>query len=502
MLRSVEREWQDIALTDTGNAQRFVVYHGHEARYVHAWKRWLVWEGRRWAADDSGAAVQMTKDTAQGIYHDAANVCDPEQAKELGRHASRSLSRERRLAMLALAQSEPGVPLSADQLDQDPWLLNVANGTLDLRTGVLRDHDPADLITKLAPVEYRSYADRPIWDAFLDRITGGSRELAGYLQRSVGYSLTGMTSERALFVLHGVGRNGKSTFVEAVHAILGDYATVASVEMLMAKQYGGGIPNDVAALKGARFVSASEAEQGRRLAEAQIKRLTGGDTVTARFLYGEPFTFRPQFKLWLATNHKPDIRGTDKGIWDRIRLVPFTVRIPEDEVDRELAHKLRGELPGILAWAMEGCLEWQRQRRLSEPPAVVAATAGYQQEMDVLAAFIEDQCDESRAATVTVKALYAAYVEWCKENGEYAVKSSQLSRQLRERGLLEPKHARAGNYWAGIGLREAREAGEAVSGFSPPLFTTGLTNPKEGSPSSPGSHVQSPDGLSLVEGAA
>jgi putative DNA primase/helicase len=485
----------ELSLTDAGNAVRFVGRHGHEVQYCHAWKQWLVWDGRRWTTDSSGATMEMAKDTASAIFYEASNASNTEQARDLGKHASRSLSLERLRAMLALAQSAPGIPVTPDKLDQDPWLFNVENGTIDLRTGSLSEHKPADLITKLAPVEHDPAALRPTWDAFLDRVTDGNRELTGYLQRAVGYSLTGSTRDRALWVLYGIGRNGKSTFVETLHAALGDYAKVAPVEMLMAKRYEGGIPNDVAAMKGARLVSASEAEEGRRLAESKVKQLTGADSISARFLHGEYFTYRPQFKLWLTTNHKPEIRGTDKGIWDRIRLIPFSVRIPEAGVDPELPQKLKNELPGILAWAVQGCLDWQRHG-LAEPAVVGAATAGYQQEMDVLAAFLEDRCVKAAVASVPVKDLYAAYQAWCEENGEYCVKQRQLTERLKERGV-EPGKDRKARLWLGLRLRDTGDIGDANSGVLFSLLAPSLSTSKRESRTS----RTSPDPLS-VEGRA
>jgi putative DNA primase/helicase len=264
-------------------------------------------------------------------------------------------------AMVDLARSEPGIHVSPDDLDRDPWRLNVLNGTLDLRTGELEPQDPDDLITKLAPVEYDPEAKCVTWLGFLDRIMDGNQDLIDFLQRAAGYSLTGETTERVLFVLHGVGRNGKTTLLESLQAVLGEYAKVMAAEMLMARKNDGGIPNDVAALKGARLVTASEAEEGTRLGEAKVKQLTGGDTITARFLYGEFFSFRSEFKIWLATNHKPDVRGTDKAIWDRLPVVPFSVRIPDEEVDARLPQKLLDAvawhprvggsgMPGLAAW--------------------------------------------------------------------------------------------------------------------------------------------------------
>jgi putative DNA primase/helicase len=481
-----------LGLTDAGNAQRFANRHVDKTRYCHAWKKWLVWDGRRWAEDSRGATMELAKETALSIYSDAANARDSDGSKELAKHGNRSLSRESLRAMLDLAQSVPGIPVSPEQLDHDPWLLNVENGTLDLRTGDLHDHDPSDLICKLAPVTYSQREECPRWESFIDQITAGDRDLAAYLQRCVGYSLTGLTSERSLFVLHGVGRNGKSTFIEVLHALLGEYAAVAPTEMLMAKRYDGGIPNDVAALKGSRFVSASEVEEGRRLAEAKVKQLTGGDTITARFLHGEYFAFKATHKLWLATNHKPEIRGTDRGIWDRIRLVPFTVRISDEEVDHGLLRKLKEELRGILAWAVRGCLDWQQAGGLCEPPAVVAATAGYQNEMDLWAPFLDERCVISPASSVSVKDLYGAYVTWCEQNGERSFTQRELTRKLKERGLAEPKHRRSGYVWFGIGLRDVGDAGDANAEVAPYRVGVVRTTSQSTSRTSRTSHLSGP----------
>src|SRR5579884_49993 len=321
------------------------------------------------------------------------------------------------------------------------------------------------------------------------------------------HSLTGTTGERVLFVLYGAGRNGKSTFMETIHALLGDYAKVAPAEMLMARRYGGGIPNDVAALKGARFVSASETAEGRRLDETKVKQLTGGDTISARFLHAEFFTFRPQFKLWLATNHKPTVRGTDDGIWDRIRLVPFSIRIPDTEVDRELPLKLRGELSGILAWAVRGCRQWQRDGRLGEPDTVRAATAGYRAEMDVLAVFLRDRCVALSSVSVPVKDLHAAYRAWCEENGEYPLSQRELTARLKERGFDEPKHRRDGYYWIGLGLRDGGDAGDADCTIPHPLSAgvrvtpTGASRTSRTSPALPVGEGQT-DGRTLIESVA
>ncbi len=439
-------------LTDMGNAERLVQAHGQDLRYCHLLGKWVVWDGCRWRIDARGDVVRLAKDTVRSIYTEAAEAGDEDTRKATAKHAVRSEGAARLDAMITLAQSEPGVPVDPDELDRNRWLLNVRNGTIDLRNGELLPHDRGHLITKLATVDYDPAATCPTFEAFLERIMAGNDGLIRFLQRAAGYSLTGDTSERALLILHGEGRNGKSTLLEVLRTILGDYAVRTPTDTLMAKR-DTGIPNDVAALRGARFVSASEADEGRRLAEATIKDLTGGDTISARFMRGEFFNFAPEFKLWLGTNHKPVIRGTDRAIWDRIRLVPFAVRIPDADQDKRLREKLLDEAPGILAWAVEGCLAWQ-QDGLGEPQEVRDATAGYRAEMDVLGAFLEDRCVVHERAQVTAKALYAAYQEWCDETGEKPLTQKAVGLRLAERGF---DSARIGNSrtrtWIGIGLK-------------------------------------------------
>jgi len=454
--------------TDVGNGQRLVSRHGEDLRYVGAWGRWMEYDGTRWAIDDTGEVERRAKETARAIYGEAERASSSELRKELGRHAMKTEAMNRIDAMIKAARSEPSIPVRPDDLDADPWLLNAQNGTVDLRTGELREHRREDLISKLTPVDYDPNAKAPTWEAFLERVLQ-SEGLRTFVQRAVGYSLTGDSRERVLLILHGMGRNGKSTFLEAIREALGaaeGYAMKTPAETLMAKP-AGSIPNDIARLKGARFVCASETEAGRRLAEALVKEITGNDTISARFMKAEWFDFKPTHKVWLATNHKPEIRGTDPAIWDRIRLIPFNVRITDDEKDTELPEKLKAELPGILAWAVRGCLDWQRHG-LGEPEEVKEATADYRAEMDVLAAFIEDRCVVHPDATVTSKALYAAYAEWCDENGERAEKQRSLGSRLTERGFKRGRGTGNAHIRLGIALRSDLTPDPDTSGGSDP----------------------------------
>jgi putative DNA primase/helicase len=420
---------QSYNLTDLGNSERFVSQHGENVRYCYPWARFLVWTGAQWERDEAGKVYRLAKETVRGIYQEAAQSENETRRKALAQHATRSEAEAKIKAMLELAKSE--IPVSPEELDADPWLLNAPNGTVDLRTGELREHRREDLITKIAPVEYRPDAPAAAWGAFLEQVLP-SEDLRAFVQRAAGYSATGDTSEQCLFINHGVGANGKSTYQEAIAAALGDYAMRASTEMLLAKR-SGGVPNDVARLKGSRFVAASETEEGRRLAESLVKDLTGGDTITARFMRAEFFDFKPTHKLWLSTNHKPEIRGTDTAIWRRIRLIPWSVTIPPAEQDKKLPAVLRHELPGILAWIVRGSLEWRREG-LRPPEEVRRATGAYRAEMDVLAGFLSDCCEVGRDQRAYASDLYKAYKLWCDDTGEQRETQTKFGRRLTEKG--------------------------------------------------------------------
>ena len=436
-------------LTDLGNAERLVDRFGDDIGYCYDWKKWLVWDGKRWAIDRKGNIRQKAKQVVRTIYREIENATDKSERKEIFNHAMKSESDAKIKAIISLARDE--VSVTPENLDQDPWLLTCENGTIDLQTGEFLSHDREHLITQLAPVIYDPDAECPLWIEFLDRIMDGNQNLISFLQRAIGYSLTGDTGEQCFFIFWGTGANGKTTFLQTINAMLGDYAKQTPTETLVVKKKGA-IPNDVARLKGVRFVTASEAEAYDRLAENLIKQMTGSDTVSARFLHQEWFDFEPNYKIFLATNHRPVIQGTDPAIWRRIKLIPFDVTIPEPERDRHLLKKLKEELPGIMAWAVQGCLEWI-ENGIGEPEEVKAATQEYRNEMDVLSQFISDCCVEKASLKTLFKDLYQAYTGWCDSNGEQSLTKRIFGTKLREKGYKPVRIGQGGSRgWIGIGI--------------------------------------------------
>jgi putative DNA primase/helicase len=337
-------------------------------------------------------------------------------------------------AAVDLARSEVGIPIVPAKLDAPPWLLNVINGTLDLRTGQLRRHSQDDMLTKLASATYDPTARCPTWERFLSRIMAGRQALIDYLQRAVGYSLTGSVREQVLFFLHGEGANGKSTFLEAIKYVMGEYASTAAPDLLLVRQ-GEPHPTQLADLHGRRFVSTVEVDDGRRLAESLVKQLTGGDGVKARRMREDFWEIMPTWKIWLAANHRPEIRGNDHAIWRRIRLVPFDVRIPPDEQDKDLLDKLKAEAPGILAWAVRGCADWLRIG-LSDPPEVLSATEAYKSESDLIGGFLAECNTGDPNYRSRTSELYAAFSTWVERQGErQTMTGKRFGMELRRRGI-------------------------------------------------------------------
>lgn len=439
--------------TDLGNAKRLVDRDGADLRYCHAWGNWLHFDDRRWVKDEVGEVMRRAKETVVAIYAEAAQSHDGEQRKALALHARRSESEARLKAMIELAKSEPGIPVTPSQLDADPWALNVLNGTIDLKTGKLRPHDRADLITKIAPAEYDPDAKHPMWDKVIHDATGGDQGLKDYLPRAFGAGLCGEVLNEVLFFVYGPAATCKTTIIEAVTSTLGDYAARADFETFLAKSANGGPREDIARLAGARLVTSVEVSDGRRLAVGLVKLLTGGDTVAARFLYGRTFEFRPQFTLVLAANHAPHVDEDDEALWRRMRRIPFNHIIPEERRDPGIKRTLTNPAKAgaaILAWMVQGCLDWQ-EVGLDEPDAVKQSTTAYREEVAVFGAWIDECCHMGFDAEARAQPLYESYKKWAEENGYRPLGSKRFAQKLRERNLKNNRDRR-GRIWLGIGL--------------------------------------------------
>lgn len=454
--------------SDTGNADRFVHRYGAKMRYDHSRKCWFIWTGKKWREDKNGQTQEWAKETVRAIYTEAASLDDDEQRAALATWARQSDRAQRIAAMMALATSDRAVALENDDWDKDPFLLNCLNGTIDLRTGRLRPHDECDLITKICPVEFDPAATAPLWKQCLQRWQPDP-EVRRFLQRSVGYTLTGHTGEETAFFCYGGGRNGKSKFTGAIETILGDYAARIPIEVLMDSRKAGNATPELIPVIGARLVLASEISEAKRLNEAFVKDATGGDRITARAMYAGIITFKPQFKLWLYGNHKPTLRGNDEGIKSRLPLIPWTVTIPAEERDTHLAEKLMRELPGILAWAVRGCLNWQKDR-LSPPEAVIQATEEYHSTQDVFGQFLSECCALGSGQQFWVKSadLRRAYDQWVEDRGDkFTLNGNQFADRLQQAGAVSERR-NVGRLkvrvWQGIALLATDTADdEAVS---------------------------------------
>jgi P4 family phage/plasmid primase-like protien len=437
--------------TDLGNARRFVARYRGKVLYCDSWGRWLVWDGMRWSTDQKLEVGALSADLIRSLYSIAKKIRGKKERAAFLRHVESSESHRALTAMIALAKADRAIAMENDDFDKDLWLFNIRDGTIDLRTGQLRPHRQVDQMTKLAPVIYDPSARCPNWLAFLDMIMLGRKNLVDFLKRAFGASLTGITSDKAMFILYGPGGdNGKSTMIEVFEMVLGDYAMRTPVSTFLTKREGG-IPNDIARLRGARFVWAAESHRGARLDEALIKEMTGGDRMSARFMRGEFFEFMPAFRPWLATNHKPTIRG-DAAIWRRLKLVPFGYVIPKEKQKKrhEVMAMFRTELPGILNWGIEGCLDWQRDG-LGVPDEVIEATNEYEAEQDTFAMFLGEKCVRTPNATVLSLALYKEYKIWAEVRGEPPVTHKTFAALMSEKGFAKAKK----NYeieYSGVGL--------------------------------------------------
>jgi P4 family phage/plasmid primase-like protien len=449
-----------IHLTDVGNARRVLKDHGANLHYCKPWKSFVCWDGTRWAVDETDEPARMVKRTQAKLFKWAADqieiiakVDDDEdrnaKLKNLTALLHHCLKWERDRAITACLnqmKSEAGIPVTPARLDADPWLLSVANGTIELRTGRFREHRREDLITKLAPVRYDPAATCPLWVKCLDKWMDGSANLTRYLQTLVGHCLSGDVSEQALWFLYGSGANGKSTFILTLLAMLGDYACQAVSELLLQKS-SEAHPTERADLLGRRFVATIETDEGKRLAEALTKQLTGGDKLKARRMRQDFFEMAPTWKLFLVANHKPTVRGQDLAMWRRIKLIPFLVTITDAEKDKTLGEKLKAELPGILNWALAGCQRWQ-QEGLVEPEEVKAATAAYQAEQDLVAGFIAECCILNPEVRSQAAKVHEAYADW---SGDRMTSPKMFGKRLEAKGF-QRKQINGRAWWFGIGL--------------------------------------------------
>jgi putative DNA primase/helicase len=434
--------------TELGYAKRLVKVYGERLRYVPAWNRWLVWDGQRWAHDSTGQAQRWMKAIARRLTADAMAIEDEQKCKAAMSLARRAESAAGIRGALTLASTEKAVVATPDDLDADPFLLNCTNGTLDLRTGELHDHDPADMLTKMTGAAYRPEAAGTAFARFLERVQPKD-EMREYLGRLLGHGLEGRVVEHILQIHCGAGRNGKGTLIGAVDAALGDYADAADPDLLTARTFDAH-PTSTADLYGLRLAILHETDKGRRLAEATVKRLTGGDRLKARRMREDFWSFAPSHTFAMLTNHKPVISGTDEAIWARLRVVPWDVVIPAEERDPGLGDKLTLELDAVLAFLVRGYRDW-REHGLADPAEVMAATEAYRAESDALGRFLEQRCLIGPHFRVRSSDLFTAWCKWCAGEGEDPGSQTSFSTTLTNAGY-DKKHTEAGKLWVGLGL--------------------------------------------------
>ena len=445
--------------TDTGNAHRLYDKFGNILKYSYNRKKWFFWTGKVWNVDESGEVKKLADDICEDLKREAWSIQDEDLQESALKFAKRTASSSAKEAMIKECQHLFDIPASPDDFDSYNDFLNCQNGIVNLRNGELMPHDSRLMLSKITNCEYDPKNRKPKrWLQFLDEITNGDKELIEYIHKCIGYSISGSNREQCAYFLYGMGNNGKSTFLDTIADMLGDYASNAQPDTLMLQSrvgsLGGGANSDIARLKSARFVTCEEPTEGVRLNEGLLKQLTGGSKVTCRFLYGDEFEYTPEFKIWVATNHKPVIRGTDIGIWRRIKLIPFEVNIPKDKVDKNLKYKLRQEFPQILAWAVEGCMKWQKDG-IAEPAVVLDAVRDYKQEMDLIASFVE-QCitiDYDSDVKMPAAELFSVYRAWAKSNNEWEMTAKKFGMEVVKK-LPERGRNGKGVYYGKIKLTE------------------------------------------------
>jgi putative DNA primase/helicase len=438
-----EKPKKKFRLTELGNAERIAYEYGHVIKYVSD-MGWLIWDGKRWKIDTKKEIERITNKVLRGLYKS-----DDEAETKWARMCER-----RNIRMNSIKDLMPLVPGERESFDRHKYLLNVENGIVNLKTGKLQAHDRELSLTKITNVAFDENAKCPEWLSFLEQIFQGDKELIEYMQRLIGYSLTGEITEQIMVFLIGGGSNGKSTFINTTKDLMGEYGKQAKSDTFIKKKETGA-NNDIARLVGARFVSAIESEDGEQLSEAFVKQITGGEPVLARFLRQEYFEFTPEFKVFFTTNHKPVIKGVDEGIWRRVRLVPFNLQLPKEKRDKKLPEKLSLEMPGILNWALEGCLKWL-QTGLNDPKTVMKATNDYKEDMDILGPFLYERCYIGVNQKISAKEIYEVYSNWCFQNGEFALKNRAFYRALETKGFKKERGAGNKFFILGVTLQERK----------------------------------------------
>lgn len=457
-------------MTDTGNAQRFRDKYDGNIRYSYTRKKWMYWTGKKWTYDETGEIKKLADLVVEDLKAEALQEEDDNEREKKLKFANKTANSVGKTNMIKEAEHLDGIPLLIDDLDCYIDYLNVQNGVVNMRNGELIPHDANFMMSKICACEYDTESKKKPtrWLQFIDEITNGDKELARYLQKCVGYSLTGSVKEQCAFFLYGLGNNGKSTFLDTIAEMMGDYASNAQPDTIMVRKYDSGTGSDIARLKSARMVTTEEPTEGVRLNEGLVKQLTGGGKVTCRFLYGDEFEYAPEFKLWIATNHKPIIQGTDVGIWRRIRLIPFEVNIPADKVDKQLKYKFREEMPQILKWAVDGCILYKKEG-LNAPECVKQSTAEYKAEMDLMATFMEAclTIDYTVDDFIPANELYSIYTAWARENNEYVMTSRRFFGELGKR-VPEKKRVASGIVYQKLRLTDTAKT------FSPHKYSKDL----------------------------
>lgn len=440
------------SLDDTGNAQRFVDTYGDNIKYNFDNKYWVIFNGKYWEKDLKQEVKNKADELIEIMKREVKRTQNEELQKELKKNVKRLSSSSGKEAMLKEAMHLGNIPATNSDFDKEIFYLNVKNGVLDLKNNKLMPHDKKYMQSKYIDIECDTKNDPKLWLKFLNDIFNEDKEMISYIQKAIGYTLTGSTKEQCFFQCYGEGANGKSVFLDIVYSLLGTYALNSQVDSILAKSNNsGGANSEIARMSGARFVRTNEPNEKSRFNEGLVKQLVGGDITTARFLYGQEFEFKPRFKLWIATNYKIEVRGTDGGIWRRMRLIPFKVIFTEEQQDKDLGDKLANELPQILGWAVKGCFKWQKEG-LKMPKEVEKEVKEYKSEMDIIASFLKDNVSRRKKSKEKSTDVYKEFSRWAKEGNEFCMSQTRFGKEMGKR--FEKKVIGGYTYYMGMCLKK------------------------------------------------